>query len=330
METEMKRGRSQVIRRFTPEASFRYQESGAWCLGVSVTTRERGQLDGALLDAFSSALRRWNAIGPTSFPDPNVARNKYIVGEPYQVTYSVWPLVFSCKHKNCSAIQYYTDIDSLKRRNPTLKCYRCNANESLRQVSYCFVHECGRIETLYVPKCDKDEKHPIELVDRRSFRESYWKCQVCGTVLQKRSSDGLGRRNCSCSGGKLMRGIRLDDPQVYYSQTMSMVNVEPSSLNRWKGNARFGTLIAGAILGLDVYRPAHIRDLAGLKLGNGALSPELEAMKDALIRDGMPRDKAEAFARNALEQTYGAPWGDYDRELAPYLSLVGDLNIEES
>jgi len=181
MNGEMKRGRSQVIWRYTPGASFRYNDSGPWCQATSVVLRDVASLKGPLATALTQTLARWRAIGATGYPDPETQASQYEVGEPYQVEYSLWPTVFQCP--GCRKVYWYKDIDRLRSINDRVRCSRCR--RSLRQVQYAYVCECGRIEPVYIPK--HDPKHKIVLEDRGSFRDSSWRCEDCGQALMRDS-----------------------------------------------------------------------------------------------------------------------------------------------
>src|SRR4051812_20403018 len=94
---EMKRGRSQVIWRYSPGYTFRYNENKAWCVVKNVTLKNQEELGGALQEALTRKLQSWEAVGPTGFPDPMTRPGSYEVGEPFTVMYQLWPLVFVCK-----------------------------------------------------------------------------------------------------------------------------------------------------------------------------------------------------------------------------------------
>lgn len=158
--SEMQRGRSQVIWKYMPGSTFRYNENGAWCKVTDVTLRDPSPLSGALAEAVSQMLRRWKAIGHASFPDPETQSEKYSVGEPFQVMYSVWPTVFICRE--CGRVHYYRDLQRLLQVNDRLSCMTCKGRDQLRQVPYAYVCECGRIDTVYIPK--HANNHLIELV----------------------------------------------------------------------------------------------------------------------------------------------------------------------
>lgn len=315
----MKRGRSQVIWRYTPGSTFRYNESGGWCLSKSVTLRDPAPLQGALAKAIGAALHRWQAIGPTGFPDPLILGHKYAVGEPYQVMYSVWPTVFTCR--NCGKVHFYQELSHLVHNNQNLRCRSCNGRDQLRQVPFAYVCECGRLDSVYIPKHNRN--HTIDLVNKGSFQESFWRCKDCGVPLYRTPREGLGFRRCECAPGKGKRGILLEDSRIYYSQTVDLVEIEPRSLDRWKENVRFSNLLLGAVLRISAYRPSHILDLASWKPSGAELSPDLKAMRALLLQKGMSEAQADEMVQQAATQAGIDPWAGYDRDLTPLYGMTG-------
>jgi hypothetical protein len=268
------------------------------------------------MEALNGSLRSWNAIGPTSFPDPERQRNRYEVGEPHQVWFTVWSLVFICRQ--CGMVHYYLDIGRLLTVNERLRCMRCKQPDILKQVPFAYVCECGRIETVFIPK--HVPGHTIRLIDKGGFQESSWFCEECRVHLRKDARAGLGFRRCECGPKKFKRGIRLDDSGIYYSQTLSLVDIEPQALDRWKENVRFSDLLLGAVLRIPSYQPSHILDLARWKPASADLSPEMKAMKAMLIQGGKSEAAADAMVRKAAQQAGADPYVVYDAELEPYRS----------
>ncbi len=320
MKNEMKRGRSQVIWRYAPGAMFRYNESGAWCSTTRVTLRHADSLSAPLARALEAALRRWSAIGPTGYPDPLTQPHKYAVGEPFQVFYTAWPLVFTCR--KCGRVQFYQDLPKLREVNDRLGCRACRSSDLLRQVPYAYVHECGRLDTVFIAKHDRT--HNIQLVDRRSFQESYWYCRDCRMPLYRNAREGLGFRRCECAPGKAKRGVLLEDSRVFYSHTIDLVEIEPQVLDRWKDNTRFSDLLLGAVLRAPAYDPSHLLDLARKASAAGELSPELKAMRDLLIEKGMTPTQAEALVAQGAQKAGADPWTAYDRDLAAHREVAGN------
>jgi hypothetical protein len=314
----MRRGRSQIIWRYMPEALFRYNESGGWCRTKEITLREAKPLTGALAEAVTSALSFWGAVGPTGFPDPQFQANRFAVGEPLQVWFTVWPLVFECR--DCRMVHYYSDIPRLMSVNDRLSCMKCKKPDQLRQVPFAYVHECGQIESVFIP--GGHTRHTIKLINKGSFQESYWFCEECKQPLQRDSRAGLGFRSCDCGPRKAKRGILLEDSRTYYSQTIALVDIEPQALDRWKENARFSDLLLAAALRSTCYKPTHILDLVRWKPSSADLSPELKAMKDLLVKGGMPEPQAEATVRQAAQQAGADPWVAYDNDLKSFRSGV--------
>lgn len=327
MRDEMKRGRSQVLWRYTPGALFRYNESGGWSITREILLKSSAPLTGALLHAVRSSLQRWNAIGPTGYPDPDAQPAKYTVGEPLHLLYEVWPLVFSCRE--CGRVHYYRDIANLRATNDRLACGNCKGSDRLRQIAYGYVHECGRIDTLFVPRCDVDPKHSIEMVNKGGFQESFWRCQTCRKPLRRNAREGLGFRNCECGKKRAKRGVPLEDSRTFYSQTVALVEVQPAVLEKWHGHSRFGDLLLAAVLGSENFKKSHLASLASQKSGADELSAELTATRDLLVQNGMPAAQADAIVRQGAAAGADA-WTTYESALAPYRAWTDFIDWSQS
>lgn len=327
MQDEMTRGRSQVIWRYMPDSIFRYNGNGAWCRVIDVTMHKTSELKGGLASALIDKLSYWNALGATGFPDPINQPNKYSVGEPYWVRYDLWPTIFMCS--DCKRMHWYQTLSNLKQYNEHLQCRTCGSKGStLKQISFAFVCECGDMQTIFIPKCPSDNSHPICLKDVGSFQESFWYCQVCKTPIQRDSRDGLGVRACQC--GKTMSGITLIDPRVYYSQTLSIVDIQPEILTTWKENENFPILLLGAVLKISSYKPSDIQNLSRYKTKKDEMSPELLAMKTMLLKQGMPEDQVEKLIKQSMEQASSDPWGRYHDELSACKNFVSSYDFANS
>ena len=316
MRDEMKRGRSQVLWRYTPGALFRYNESGGWSISKEIMLKSEVPLTGALATAVEAALAKWDAIGPTGFPDPKTQAGKYAVGEPHFVRYEAWPMVFSCR--TCGRVHYYKDVANLRGINDRLACAKCKVNNQLRQLPFAYVHECGRLDTLFVPKCPTDAKHSIELINKGGFQESFWRCQECLKVLPAGSRAGLGIRNCECGKKKLKRGVTLEDTRAYYSQTVALVDVQSTLLENWQKHALFDDFLLAAALRVPVYDRADLTSLFSQTGGTTELSSELKATRDLMIQGGMATEIAEDIVRRGARAGGGDRWARYSADLVPY------------
>jgi len=327
MKEEMTRGRSQVIWRYAPGATFRYNETGGWCLTSSITLSNPTPLTGALANAVSLALRRWKAVGITGYPDPIISPNKYAVGEPYQVSYCIWPTVFTCRR--CGRVHFYKDVDKLRQVNDRLGCSNCKDRDLLKQVPYAYVCECGRIDSVFISS-QGHHSHHIELVDRGSFQESYWYCKTCGIPLYRNAKEGLGFRSCQCVPRKAKRGILLEDSRVYYTQSIDLVDIEPKAIEPWQDNNRFSDLLLASVLRVPTYSPSHLHDLARWKPTGPELSPELSAMRAMLLQKGMNNTEVDAMINASAQQAGADPWTAYDSDLAQIRDLVDARDWKES
>lgn len=322
MKNVMTRGRSQIIWRYTPNSTFRYNDDGAWCIVTDITETKKQDLDGLLQEALVNILNYWNAIGITSYPDPCKYPNKYCVVEPYWIEYVLWPTVFMCR--KCHRIQWYQSVDNLKQKNDNLRCYSCGSeNGLLRQTPFAFVCECGQIDTIFVPKCPNNPKHPIALKDNRSFAESYWYCKTCNIPIRRRSNDGLGIRQCTC--GKLKRGISLIDPKVYYSQTLSLVNINPDILKKWQENVNFSYLLLGAILNINTFSRDDIYNLSTYET-HDSVSPEVTEIKKMLLDQGMPVEQVAEIIEQSINKTRSTPWNAYKNELSCCKGILNNFD----
>lgn len=325
MANEMRRGRSQVIWRYTPGATFRYNDSGAWCKTTTVTLRDPKPLEGALASAVASFLRSWNAVSPGRFPDPIRQPNRFAVGEPYQVTYTLFPLVFVCRR--CGRVHYYADLAKLASVNDRLACMTCREKDLLRQVRYAYVCECGRLDSISMQKHDRT--HVIQLIDKRTFRDSFWRCKTCGVPLNRNAKEGLGFRRCECQPRKGKRGIILEDSRVYYSHSITLVDIAPAALAKWSDHPKFADVLVGASLGISAYKPEHLQDLASYRAPSADLSPELRTMVELLTSNGIPREQAESMARQSASAAGGDVWNSYDAELRPHRDALRDVDWKD-
>src|SRR5579885_1416833 len=253
---EMRRGKSQVLFRYTPHAMFRYNDTYAWCTVTSIEMTKTEKLSSSLAEALSSVLQIWGAIQPGNFPDPITERHRYEVGEPYQVHYTLAPLVFVCR--NCRGTQWYSTVEKAAN-NYRLVCRFCKETGTLTQVPYMYIHECGREDTLYVPK--HEIGHKIVMVNRGRFQESYWYCETCHRSLTTPGKVGLGRRVCECGRKQLQRGTTLQDPSVHYTRTISLVNTEDTTLERALEKASMGEVLLAGLLRTSAYRSDDFEEI---------------------------------------------------------------------
>lgn len=280
----MQRGLTQVMFRYLPGAVFRYDDGRAWCRVNTITQNTVSPLRPAFQEAIYNLLSYWEALqdngGP--YPNPLTQPDRYVTGEPYQVHFTLFPLIFVCK--TCRQVHFYRDVESLRNANDRLMCRTCKKPHSLRQLPYTMIHECGNLDTLFAPN---HPDHILELDDRNSFQRSRWYCRTCKKPLP---TNGLGFRTCVCRpGGKppLMRGTLLQDSAVYNAHSLSLLNIKDEAYLDWSRTADASPVLLAALCNVSEYRQRslseHIKDQP-----QTATSPaEVESMRAVFAASGI-------------------------------------------
>jgi hypothetical protein len=201
-----------------------------------------------------------------------------------------------------------------------LSCWDCKGKDKLQQVPYAYICECGRRDTVYIPKHDKT--HTIILINKNSFISSHWYCRTCKTPLYINERDGLGFRPCSCAPRKGKRGVLLGDGRFFYSQTFDLVEIEPKILERWKENGKFSELLLGAVLYIPAYKTNHVLDLSKWKPRTDDVPFEFTMFKETLVKRGMSEQEADEMIKESMEKSSSNPWMQYEQELSKFKENV--------
>lgn len=259
----IKRGRSQVLYRFTPGAVFRDKES-PWYMVSHFSLKPVQAIPYGLMNALENFLSHWSYRNV--FPNANDKPDRYLVGEIMEVYYQVFPLVFHCK--KCNKLHWYQNIAAMKEKNPEGKCEQgCYGEKMLVQYPYAYVHENGSIEPLIAPRGPENNYKNIVMMDKGQFRYSYWKYVPTGKIITVRATDtGLGSR--VTTGAKvipsisnMMHGVRLNAGEVFYSHNFSIVDIDKGVIEEKNGLSKFGTLQLGSYFEVKSFEPKKYRSL---------------------------------------------------------------------
>jgi len=308
---EMSRAKSQVLFRYTPKSVFRYNETNGWCEVSSIEMKNIRSLPPALEEALYQVLLTWDAIQQDSFPDPRKFPHKYEVGEPYQVHYTLAPLVFVCKQ--CKRVQWYENIDKLVKVNYFLNCRGCNGKETLVQVPYLYIHECGNADNIFIPK--HASGHVIVMNNRGRFQESNWYCETCKQSLTKPGKQGLGLRYCQCGPKKLKRGSTLQDPSVHYTRTISLVDTDDIILESATESPFLGESLLAALLRIANYHSQDFEDLLATTSTSSELQDKLELTRQDLIAKGITDSKQLEMILDVMKSQMVSPQEDKQQRL---------------
>lgn len=233
------RGQTQVLYRNLPQAIFEHDDYGL-CKVEAVTLSEAPINRDALFDALADALSRWtNPKFRDRFPDPRdpAKRSRYAIGEPREVRFAPYPLLFRCR--SCERVVRYSDL--VKRAGPLGKC-QCGG--PLVRLTYVQAHNCGRLEELRFPdkRCPKGHGvADIAFYDPGRVRQARWYCKVCKSDIQ-----GLRMTPCKCAYNdslppgsppyeKWLKVVPTGDPSLYIPHTLAFVNFPEDQESRIKG-----------------------------------------------------------------------------------------------
>lgn len=258
----IKRGRSQVLYRFTPGAVFRDKES-PWYMVSHFNLKPIDAMPYGLMNALENFLSHWQYRG--IFPNAIEKADRYLVGEIMEVYYEVFPLVFHCK--KCNKLHWYQNISTMKEKNPEGRCEQgCGGERMLIQYPYAYVHENGSIEPLIAPRGPENNYRNIVMVDKGQFRHSYWRYVPTGKTVSVRASDtGLGSRVTTGAGvpgvTNMMHGVRLNSGDVFYSHSFSIVDINKGVIEGRNELSKFGTLQLGAYLEVNSFEPKKYKSL---------------------------------------------------------------------
>lgn len=299
----MQRGLTQVLFRYLPEAMFRYEDGRSWCRVTNITQREADTLRPALREVLRDLLAHWNALQTQGgqYPDPVQQPQRYIAGEPYHVYYTLFPLIFVCR--TCHQVHFYGSLERLLQVNARLACRNNREHKGMTQLPYAFIHECGHLDTLYAP--GGHTNHHLEIDDRSNFARSRWICRTCGGPI---GTNGLGFRTCSCptQTGKrpLMRGTLLQDSQVYYTHTISLLDIRDDAYLNWSRTPEATPFLLAGLCRLPEYDPKRLTQYAQAASAAQISDTEKATIRAALTAAGItdPDQQERTLEQMALQR----------------------------
>ncbi|GAA0397812.1 hypothetical protein GCM10009530_56860 [Microbispora corallina] len=189
----------------------------------------------------------------------------------------------------------------LCRRVETGKPKKCRGgHDRWEQLHFVGYHECGRLETPFVPRCR--EHNDVRMRHQSSMDASriIFDCPVCEKVIQR----GLGNRTCPCGraysehkNAKLLTFNVHRAAVVYSPQTFMLIN--PPSREKMRRITESGGP-----------RRALTWALGGFVGSPEMLRPTESSIVDDLEAKGIPRELAEKMAALASSEGHLAPEED--------------------
>lgn len=193
--------------------------------------------------------------------------------------------------------------------------YRCRACGRLRDTNkqkcscgardwthFQFVayHECGRLETPWIKKCDVHGDRRLEKVARTAQTgDLIFDCPICKKVLQK----GFAHLKCDCRWGGTLKYNVHRAAAVYAPRSTVIVNPpDPTTAARLKSAASAALTLKWVLSGMREDGPL-----------DGA--PTIDSIVAAFVAQGIDEETARTMAQAAAEKAGGQVSTDVDAEI---------------
>ena len=292
------RGLSQVVFNFLPEQTFD-QGGRVWKVDHWVEPRSLPVDPDVVRAALLRAAHPWVLTGNDSGFGDALRRDDLFVISPSGdggVRANAFPELWYCRY--CRRL--CTDIDSV--------CI-CGKHQWV-QLAFVAFHDCGRLETPWVPACPQHGQVRVNLPTSSSTADLRFDCPICSR--QTVESTGFPFRKCPCGQGMLSYNLHRA-AVVYTSRSTVIVNPpSPAEAAALKTEAGTQQALEWVLGGLEQGKPLE-----------GA--PSFETLVATLVTSGLAKEAAEAAARTAVdhdESAVKAPSGDLGLEGDRYESAA--------
>jgi hypothetical protein len=203
-----------------------------------------------LLEELSAELSQWlpHQVG---LPNPRTNPDEYVILQPEEVSWDVYPLTFECRNPACGRIRRWFRQDQVLNDTASAGAIRCEScNSKTRQLRYVTAHNCGTMKPLHTTSCPNcGGTADMYLEDLGSFRSSSWRCRGCGAAISTRFTP------CDCgeygrSGGQPYRqGYTARDQRLWYPQTLTIINIAGQTYDNLQQHPLRGVAALASLLG---------------------------------------------------------------------------------
>lgn len=246
----MQRSKSQVLFRHLPGSVFAH-EDGYIVQTHHVNGPRVSELNETLLlEELAEELSRWpsDRIG---IPNPSTHPGEYLIREPEEVSWDVYPLTFECSRSNCRRITRWFRQDKLladSNSNGHIRCPHCGG--SLRQLRYLTAHNCGAMKPMHTPRCPNcGDVNNMYLEDLGSFRTSSWRCRQCGGTQGTRFVPCDCSEYTTASGQSYQLGYTVRDQRLWYPQSLTIISISGQTYDHLQRHPQRGVAAMASWLG---------------------------------------------------------------------------------
>ena len=174
----MRRSRIQVILSHIPGATFEYQGGETIVRSSRIEPDISGlQVDRLVLAQNLSSLIAGSTWSQRFFRGGNFLNNlsnQIVPVRPGRVLVNIFPLTLTCTNRNCQHVWQFDPATS------DLTCPRCRTGKG-KQIRHVAIHECGNIQSLYVPSCSVHNRAYIKLFSApQEVSRWRWICDEAG------------------------------------------------------------------------------------------------------------------------------------------------------
>lgn len=309
MTRTMSRGKGQVLTNYLPGKTFDFEKVST----ISRVTDIHGvQKDEDLnlrviLPKIAESAKAWHPDYRQVLRDDILADpSRFVLLDPRSVQAEMFPMVFWCQNPRCNRVFDYGHNDSLPK--PT--CRACKTGK-LTQLRFVQIHQCGEIEPLTPPRCDRCHHNKKMALDTRgserisNFR---WVCRGCG---DRKGVFGWYCQHCSWPDGgseaKRMKPVVHRTGSAFYAHTATLLNIPDKGLATFFDEVQDWQSIAAAVF-------LELPEVAGRKLSEFV---EDSAQVGSEVDDGL--------SGADLDELMALP----PKEMAAQMKILRDRRQEE-
>lgn len=252
------RGQTQILYRYLPGAIFRHDDFGLCKVEKVETTNPEEVNKRALFDALSEYLGHWERESfKKGYPDPRdfQERKQYTLETPREILFKPFPAVMECL--KCGHVFAVRSVQSMPRTTPSV-CPREGCGGHVHQLGYFEVHNCGRIEEIFIPKgCSEHGAKYLKFYDPGRVQRARWVCGICGKELQKTRmtpckcaySDSLSEINRPQSEG-FLKVYPQGEPGLFLPHVIVFINFSERDEETFSQLPESGALLLARLWGL--------------------------------------------------------------------------------
>lgn len=319
------RGQTQVLYQFLPGSIFEHDDYG-FCRVTSVELREERVNTRALFNTLADLLHQWQESFRSGFEDPRDERGQraYVVGTPSTVRFEPYPTLLECR--SCARVFRLQDLRQRYTSRPG-HCPECGG--IMGQLRYAQVHNCGRTEELYYPRCSKHGNAYIWLRDTGRVASARWMCGACGG----REVGRLRMTPCNCpystrvaetNWERSLKTLPVTDPAVYLSHVAPFINFDESREEELTGDPQAAALLLARTWGLlPEPLPETVRERNSLRGRGGDQQEQMNEMMAEMARQLEAQDPDNPLVRQWREQQQRAAQTPGEEAVGRVKELLG-------